>query len=466
MGTLYEALPGPVKAFFLGVSVLAQAQIGLPGLVYLLGRATLPTAAAAPDEAAARTGLFREAYRALTTALPGPESAPPFPSPLRPGPHSGPEGGSWVEHVVRIAAVVELIVERREGQLRRRTEEAMREIYRQAHAEQTELARAAQTTEWKAMITEAVEEVSARHEQATSHLVKSLTTMVGEWSPEKLFDAVEALLKERVNPLRGDLQQLIEFSETLGERLGQINVHLPAIKKDLLEVRAQIESLIQNSGSALFSEDPSSSESLPQKTEQVVQELARVLQDIKSMMAQWDVSAPEMSNAATHSQHESTSQITKILDTVDKIHNQMKSGDTESVENSNKYSTLISDDEVVEAVTQIKQLNVPLLLERFENALARVHTTPTLAESSARDLDTINVVTSKNDKLNDGDSPLSSEVGTPSTPLEVDRIAKDVFRQLKDYLIKSEVQRTVRQRNVLARIQRQQRNRLQREKSE
>lgn len=52
--------------------------------------------------------------------------------------------------------------------------------------------------EMKVMVSDAVEEVSARHENATAHLVTSLAAMVGQWSTDHLLDGVDALLRERL----------------------------------------------------------------------------------------------------------------------------------------------------------------------------------------------------------------------------------------------------------------------------
>ncbi|CCW64700.1 unnamed protein product [Phytomonas sp. EM1] len=503
IGNLYETLPENVREFFLGVYVIAQAQISLSNLVYLLRRTALPPVAPLLDASSADAGasflsatsppvesearpekesIFREAYRELAAPI---TVTSPAPSALTLPPHSHsfspPAGGIpldvLVEQSTRIAAVVESIVERREAQLRRQTGESLGSIYLQAQAEHDELARAAQTVELKTMITEAIEEVSARHEQATSHLVKSLSAMVGQWSPEKLFDAVEALLKERVNPLREDLQQLIASFETLGEVLGRIDTNLPAIKRDIFEVRTQIESENSNRSAVLSSEashsthastsvSPFSSSSL-ERNEEIVQELARVLQDIRCLIIQWDASSSGMINAEdTDLQEKTIPDLTKILDALDKIYNQMQAHDANNIKFSRQHSALIDDSEVVEAIKQMNQLNVPALVNRIEDALSRVHITPAIAISSVRGSDTSNVEASNDGVLDSGDTTSSSEVATTFTPLEAKQIAESVFHQLKEYLIQHEVKRSMLRRRVLTWMQRQQQKRRQHERTE
>ncbi|KPI89154.1 hypothetical protein ABL78_1717 [Leptomonas seymouri] len=113
-----------------------------------------------------------------------------------------------VADALRIAALTQVLLLRKETQLREEFAAAQQRSAVSADSEA--VARAAQKVEIKTMVTEAVEEVSVRHEQATAHLVKTLSSMVGQWSLEKLSDTLEAIIRDEVKPIM----------DVLVERLG------------------------------------------------------------------------------------------------------------------------------------------------------------------------------------------------------------------------------------------------------
>ncbi|GET87995.1 hypothetical protein, conserved [Leishmania tarentolae] len=110
-----------------------------------------------------------------------------------------------VADAIRIAALTQVLVQRKEAQLREHFEAAQQTSA--VNADSEAVARAAQRVEVKTMVTEAVEEVSVRHEQATAHLVKTLSSMVGQWSLEKLSDTLEAIVRDQVKPIMDVLEE-------------------------------------------------------------------------------------------------------------------------------------------------------------------------------------------------------------------------------------------------------------------
>jgi hypothetical protein len=110
-----------------------------------------------------------------------------------------------VADALRIAALTQALVQRREAQLRDEFTAAQQRSAVGADSEA--VARAAQKVEMKTMVTEAVEEVSVRHEQATAHLVKTLSSMVGQWSLEKLSDTLEVIMRDEVKPIIDVLEE-------------------------------------------------------------------------------------------------------------------------------------------------------------------------------------------------------------------------------------------------------------------
>ncbi|KAL7708381.1 hypothetical protein N2W54_000756 [Lotmaria passim] len=119
-----------------------------------------------------------------------------------------------VSDALRIAALAQVLVQRKEAQLRE--EFAAVQQRSAASADSEAVARAAQKAEMKTMVTEAVEEVSVRHEQATAHLVKTLSSMVGQWSLEKLSDTLEAIMRDEVKPIMDVLEERLGSVTTLG----------------------------------------------------------------------------------------------------------------------------------------------------------------------------------------------------------------------------------------------------------
>ncbi|KPA82869.1 hypothetical protein ABB37_02633 [Leptomonas pyrrhocoris] len=110
-----------------------------------------------------------------------------------------------VSDALRIAALAQVLMQRKEAQLR--AEFAAAQQRNAVSADSESVARAAQKVEIKTMVTEAVEEVSVRHEQATAHLVKTLSSMVGQWSLEKLSDTLEAIMRDELKPIMDVLEE-------------------------------------------------------------------------------------------------------------------------------------------------------------------------------------------------------------------------------------------------------------------
>ncbi|CAJ1005000.1 hypothetical protein Q4I28_000315 [Leishmania naiffi] len=164
-------------------------------------------------EGAEVQGVFQEVYRLLS------EQPWLLRSPLWTGtPSSSPHQhqqhpDTLVADAIRVTALTQVLVQRKEAQLRQHFEAAQQSSAVNANSEA--VARAAQRVEMKSMVTAAVEEVSVRHEQATAHLVKTLSSMAGQWSLEKLSDTLEAIVRDEVKPIM----------DALEERLGGASSH-------------------------------------------------------------------------------------------------------------------------------------------------------------------------------------------------------------------------------------------------
>lgn len=187
--------------------------------------AALPRAGVTP-EGAEVSRTFQEVYRMLAEVQPD-AGISPLPRPQGDGkekeikmPAAGGAESSWGAHhphasyrhpdalvteAIRVAAITQTLVQRREAQLR--DEFAAQQQRNAVSADSEAVARAAQKVEIKTMVTEAVEEVSVRHEQATAHLVKTLSSMVGQWSLEKLSDTLEAIMRDEVKPIMDVLEE-------------------------------------------------------------------------------------------------------------------------------------------------------------------------------------------------------------------------------------------------------------------
>eukprot|EP00796_Vickermania_ingenoplastis_P004058 gene4058-2908_t len=61
--------------------------------------------------------------------------------------------------------------------------------------------------ELKALLEDAVEEVTARHEQAMSHLVDTMSKMVGAWTSETFMDEINTAIKKGIEPLQEHLSE-------------------------------------------------------------------------------------------------------------------------------------------------------------------------------------------------------------------------------------------------------------------
>ncbi|CAG9572811.1 conserved hypothetical protein [Leishmania major strain Friedlin] len=155
-------------------------------------------------EAAEVSNTFQEVYRLLSEqpwllSSPLQRETPSSSSPRQQHPDT------LVADAIRIAALTQVLVQRKEAQLRGHFEAAQQSSAMNADSEA--VARAAQRVEMKTMVTEAVEEVSVRHEQATAHLVKTLSSIVGQWSLEKLSDTLEAIVRDEVKPIMDVLEE-------------------------------------------------------------------------------------------------------------------------------------------------------------------------------------------------------------------------------------------------------------------
>ncbi|KAG5480908.1 hypothetical protein LSCM4_06478 [Leishmania orientalis] len=217
----------PAGAELAGMSVLTADDVSSPHLTYVLehsivesgdrssvkmsgtqrsGKAVVaPSAVQKLSAEGAEVGsIFREVYRLLSEQpwllrSPSPAETPP------PSSHQQQHPDTLVADAVRIAALTQVLVQRKEAQLRKHLEAAQQS--HAVNADSEAVARAAQRVEMKTMVTEAVEEVSVRHEQATAHLVKTLSSMVGQWSLEKLSDTLEAIVRDQVKPIMGVLEE-------------------------------------------------------------------------------------------------------------------------------------------------------------------------------------------------------------------------------------------------------------------
>ncbi|KAG5480582.1 hypothetical protein LSCM1_06286 [Leishmania martiniquensis] len=125
-----------------------------------------------------------------------------------PSSHQQHNSDTLVTDAIRVAALTHVLVQRKEVQLRAHMEAARQSNAVKADSEA--VARAAQRVEMKTMVAEAVEEVSVRHQQATAHLVKTLSSMVGQWSLEKLSDTLEAIVRDQVKSIIDVLQERLD----------------------------------------------------------------------------------------------------------------------------------------------------------------------------------------------------------------------------------------------------------------
>ncbi|KAG5503081.1 hypothetical protein JIQ42_07044 [Leishmania sp. Namibia] len=217
----------PAGAELAGMSVLTADDVSSPHLTYVLehsiveggdrssvkmsgtqrsGKAVVVPSAVQKisAEGAEVSSIFREVYRLLSEQpwllrSPSPAETP------SPSSHQQQHPDTLVADAVRIAALTQVLVQRKEAQLRKHLEAAQQS--HAVNADSEAVARAAQRVEMKTMVTEAVEEVSVRHEQATAHLVKTLSSMVGQWSLEKLSDTLEAIVRDQVKPIMGVLEE-------------------------------------------------------------------------------------------------------------------------------------------------------------------------------------------------------------------------------------------------------------------
>ncbi|CAJ1014065.1 hypothetical protein, conserved [Leishmania shawi] len=167
-------------------------------------------------EGAEVQGVFQEVYR-LLSEQPWLLRSPLWTETPSSFPHQHQQQqqhpDTLVADAIRVTALTQVLVQRKEAQLRQHFEAAQQSSTVNANSEA--VARAAQRVEMKSMVTAAVEEVSVRHEQATAHLVKTLSSMAGQWSLEKLSDTLEVIVRDEVKPIM----------DALEERLGGASSH-------------------------------------------------------------------------------------------------------------------------------------------------------------------------------------------------------------------------------------------------
>ncbi|KAI5688381.1 hypothetical protein MNV84_02761 [Leishmania braziliensis] len=167
-------------------------------------------------EGAEVQGVFQEVYR-LLSEQPWLLRSPLWTETPSSSPHQHQQQqqhpDTLVADAIRVTALTQVLVQRKEAQLRQHFEAAQQSSAVNANSEA--VAREAQRVEMKSMVTAAVEEVSVRHEQATAHLVKTLSSMAGQWSLEKLSDTLEAIVRDEVKPIM----------DALEERLGGASSH-------------------------------------------------------------------------------------------------------------------------------------------------------------------------------------------------------------------------------------------------
>lgn len=209
LGDYYSRLPEPIRQQFCGVAVITAAEVSSARLCYLLEKSSNAAAAAAvpvPDGGSAADAemddLFRDVYRRISSnslLCDGKSDGAVASNPV-------PSADRLIDYSLRIAALIQAILRQREAEMRAQVAAAQPKA---TEADSEEIARAAQCIEIKSMVTEAVEKVSVRHEQATAHLVKTLSSMAGQWSIERLADTMEILVKD----------QMKSIQETLEERL-------------------------------------------------------------------------------------------------------------------------------------------------------------------------------------------------------------------------------------------------------
>lgn len=183
-----------------------------------------PAAATLSAEAAEVSNTFQEVYRMLSDQPWLLCSSLQWETPSSSSPRP-PHPDTLVSDAIRIAALTQVFVQRKEALLRQHFEAAQQSSAMNADSEA--VARAAQRVEMKTMVTEAVEEVSVRHEQATAHLVKTLSSIVGQWSLEKLSDTLEAIVRDEVKPIMDVLEE--RLASTPGRNAEATNVEATPI---------------------------------------------------------------------------------------------------------------------------------------------------------------------------------------------------------------------------------------------
>lgn len=212
---LYAALPSPLQRLFLGVHVVAPHRISEGNLLYVLQHTTTPVkqlsadgSRLSPQQQPSSNSVFPEVFRRLST----PQNT------ITAGATVGTSG--WeastltpnllVAQSVRVADVVTDLLRPSTSQTNRLLEEMLTELRKMQQGNKDEISLAAQRVEMKNMMTEAVEEVSVRHEQATSHLVKSLSSVVTPWATDELFDRMEAILKDQLESVQEGIHALVQ----------------------------------------------------------------------------------------------------------------------------------------------------------------------------------------------------------------------------------------------------------------
>lgn len=183
-----------------------------------------------------------------------------------------------VEYAMHAASLLQHLLTTREQAIRAELQAAQAAAAGQEQRGHELLTRAAQKVEFKALMMEAVEEVSMRHEQATAQLVKTLSEMssagnnhgVGndssssssasssssdnnnscdgggqdkaEWSTEKLVDGVQAVMREELRLVQAEVHKLHDSVATTQHALEQQCVApLTDVREGLWAVQRQMQ---------------------------------------------------------------------------------------------------------------------------------------------------------------------------------------------------------------------------------
>ncbi|KAG5507070.1 hypothetical protein JKF63_05816 [Porcisia hertigi] len=191
---------------------------------------------------------------------------------------------------LRVAVLTQILLQHKEAQLRKHFEAAvkLKETTTDSQVPTTE----SQRLDMKTVVTEAVEEVSARHEQATAHLVKTLSAAVEQWSVEKLSDTLEVLVKNQVKPIMETLEERLSSSPASASVAGSTDV-APLVTSEehndlssmMSQVLAQLRELNdRTSASSAVAHPLQTAVAKPQSEEE--EEEVRLLRDLHKLQEQ------------------------------------------------------------------------------------------------------------------------------------------------------------------------------------